>query len=1182
MSEDILQVANPITVDESPGVTDDEITVAAGQLILPDLYTEFGTPENIACKTGMISTPEGVTAIGWAADEDGNPVSDLASGLTALDPDSGGYEAVTLDTAPGDDNVLIGTTTSGHVAFVAVIVEAEDGLSSDVYLLDYLPKQHPDDTDPDDTVTLDSLFVNVAVEEDIEFDFEGAPSGNNDFMAFGEPDGVAIVVTGRTPGEEVNSSKSGNEPTSLAANSNNINVGEGLVVTYVNDMEDNYIVPDLSGPEANDPNNIQFDSLQTATEASVTIVKVGPGSTTATVHITALSTEQEEGAGFIPGINDDETVPITAVFVNGDPVDLVTLEGSDTVIITGITNNDEITFVTEGDHNRVVVENGGTGNARFNLGGVAIADVTTVSDADPVTLAFDDDAPAVDANATVQLDDDALPDGNAGGVGDDPDGVNTTGTLAHDFGADGPGSIEWLESGAPSGFSYALNGDDLEISQDGEGVVLTLTVDGDGNYTVTQNSPILHVPGNNENNQAFTVGYRVTDGDDDFVDGSLAIDVDDDTPVVDAGAEAPSLEVDESDFATDATASFAAVFAPSFGADGPGAGGGLSYALSVTDPASGLVDTLTGQDVTLALDGGDVVGSNDDGDEVLRIGVDGDGNVTLDQSRAVVHPDDSDPDDLITLAADKVGLTAMATDGDDDSAELTIDLSPSLGLRDDGPTVDAGAEAPALEVDESDFATDDTASFAAVFDPSFGADGPGAGGGLSYALSVTDPASGLVDTLTGQPVTLALDGDDVVGSNDDGDEVLRISVDGDGNVTLDQSRAVVHPDDSDPDDLITLAADKVGLTATATDGDDDSAELTIDLSPSLGLRDDGPAVDAGAEAPALEVDESDFATDDTASFAAVFAPSFGADGPGAGGGLSYALSVTDPASGLTDTLTGQPVTLALDGDDVVGSNDDGDEVLRIGVDGDGNVTLDQSRAVVHPDDSDPDDLITLAADKVGLTATATDGDDDSAELTIDLSPSLGLRDDGPAVVAGAEAPSLEVDESDFATDATASFAAVFDPSFGADGPGAGGGLSYALSVTDPASGLVDTLTGQDVTLALDGDDVVGSNDDGDEVLRIGVDGDGNVTLDQSRAVVHPDDSDPDDLITLTADKVGLTATATDGDDDSAELTIDLSPSLGLRDDGPAVVAGAAAPSLEVDESDFATDATASFAAVFAP
>ena len=37
-----------------------------------------------------------------------------------------------------------------------------------------------------------------------------------------------------------------------------------------------------------------------------------------------------------------------------------------------------------------------------------------------------------------------------------------------------------------------------------------------------------------ENNQDFTLNYQVTDGDGDTADGTLAINVDDDTPTVSA------------------------------------------------------------------------------------------------------------------------------------------------------------------------------------------------------------------------------------------------------------------------------------------------------------------------------------------------------------------------------------------------------------------------------------------------------------------------------------------------------------------------------------------------------------------------------------------------------------------------------------------------------------------------
>ena len=169
-------------------------------------------------------------------------------------------------------------------------------------------------------------------------------------------------------------------------------------------------------------------------------------------------------------------------------------------------------------------------------------DGDTVALTGKVTINVGDDEPVVSANAAVQLDDEAATTTNApsntGGNGDvDPDTANTSGTLGLSFGADG-GTVAWLTSGAPNGFTYTPSGDDLLIQQVQNGVlvtVITVTLTpATGAYTVTQNLPILHADdiANAENDQAFTLAYRVTDGDGDTADGSLTINVDDDTPVV--------------------------------------------------------------------------------------------------------------------------------------------------------------------------------------------------------------------------------------------------------------------------------------------------------------------------------------------------------------------------------------------------------------------------------------------------------------------------------------------------------------------------------------------------------------------------------------------------------------------------------------------------------------------------
>src|SRR5262249_14923968 len=148
--------------------------------------------------------------------------------------------------------------------------------------------------------------------------------------------------------------------------------------------------------------------------------------------------------------------------------------------------------------------------------------------------------------------------------------------------------------------------------------------------------------------------------------------------------------------------------------------------------------------------------------------------------------------------------------------------------------------------------------------------------------------------------------------------VFVVSVDASGNVTLDQQRAVVHANPNDPDESRGLTGSNlVVLTATAKDGDNDTASAPLDLTPLLVFKDDGPSITATATgAPTLTVDETVLATNDTKAFAGQFTPTFGADGQGATP-VSYALSTPGGASGLTDTATNESVVLSLVGGQVV-------------------------------------------------------------------------------------------------------------------------------------------------------------------------------------------------------------------------------------------------------------------------
>lgn len=215
--------------------------------------------------------------------------------------------------------------------------------------------------------------------------------------------------------------------------------------------------------------------------------------------------------------------------VSGNTLLVKTSPGGTTVMT--VTLDDPLTGAYTVKQNAPIPHAPGTDTLQFVFS-LAVTDGDLDGAISTITLNVDDTVPVTGANPAVQLDDDALTNGNPGGIGDvNPDTANTTGTLNFSFGADG-GSIAFLTTGNPAGFTYVPSGNNILIKQ-GSTTVVTVTLNpATGGYTVTQNAPILHAPGGDENDQSFTLTYRVTDSEGDFADGTLVINVDDDTPVV--------------------------------------------------------------------------------------------------------------------------------------------------------------------------------------------------------------------------------------------------------------------------------------------------------------------------------------------------------------------------------------------------------------------------------------------------------------------------------------------------------------------------------------------------------------------------------------------------------------------------------------------------------------------------
>ncbi|MEQ5854262.1 Ig-like domain-containing protein [Halomonas sp. EF61] len=158
-----------------------------------------------------------------------------------------------------------------------------------------------------------------------------------------------------------------------------------------------------------------------------------------------------------------------------------------------------------------------------------------------VLLASDCDC---EIGTIINLDEDGMPDGIAGGIADDPgEVVKVTGNLGYSFGASGPadsGAFRWdpdslpvLSSGGES-LSYQLSpsGETLTArTPDGTPILHVKLLDLDtGDFKVTLLGALDHPSQGVEDNLLLSLGYTITDGDGDKATARLGIDIDDDTP----------------------------------------------------------------------------------------------------------------------------------------------------------------------------------------------------------------------------------------------------------------------------------------------------------------------------------------------------------------------------------------------------------------------------------------------------------------------------------------------------------------------------------------------------------------------------------------------------------------------------------------------------------------------------
>ena len=593
--------------------------------------------------------------------------------------------------------------------------------------------------------------------------------------------------------------------------------------------------------------------------------------------------------------------------------------------------------------------------------------IVTVTDSDGDTatdtvgigskIVFEDDGPSVGHNDTVALEDDDLPGGIEGGPDDNSAPIDATGILSHDFGSDG-GSIAWRFNGDPAGFDYVAGDNGSLLVKQGSTTVLTVTLDSaTGAYTVTQNAPIDHPNGNDENNVEFALTYRVTDRDGDYEDGTLKINVDDDSPtsayVLKSGI---LLTADESDGLQNA------VTTPAAPGDANDEDTAAAFPVSVSNPGSDsdMAAPVVAQSSGSFFTGSSSYGADGPGSTLFGIDVTGVSSSTGKVSSGLFTTDGKEiflfevNSQLVVGRYDATGGGTNATTNTDPAA-FAIHIDPTTGVvsviqyvslkNDDGGDVD--------EDNDNGTAGNDALP-----------DEP-----LGY-----NPIQQTISNVLRLTVTTTdHDGDSVTQQFNIGE---KIAFEDDGptlTLTLKEGAALVVDETN-------------GVTANANETDPAGGNLGV----------------ATVLAAALFNQNADF----------------GSDGAAASGSKVFALSVSAPdvASGFIDAQTDQAIVLVNNNGLIEGrvGNASGALAFTISVNASGDTTLTQLRAIEHSNTANNDELSGgMTANVLKLTETIKDGDGDTISASVDLGSVIKFEDDGPTLTLTLkDSAALVIDETD--------------------------------------------------------------------------------------------------------------------------------------------------------------------------
>lgn len=632
--DESIGLQNLLATPSVPGDANDNDILASS---LPQPFTSR------LSATGVVATPINAALSGYNGSNTGanalsfNIPKAVGVGFTdsagnALDGDASGLFTtvgnipITLWTDPVNNNIVYGKA-NGTTVFAAYLEETGTPLSgAKIWMVQYAAIKDPT-TNPDESLDLlNKLFVTV--DKEVEFSLANAPSGQNLFLTMGDAT-AAIVVTGAKPanqstgasintGDTVNTSQGGGS-TTIGANNQMVDTGEGMIFSFVTGANPALTIPNLSHGEAVLESNIQFTGMLDARAASLDIVQMQQGKL-ATVQLVAYSTTVHSGVDYVDNLNNNTAVAIDNVIVRNAAGTIV--ENSDgsvntagltitfsngTATVTGVQAGYTIDYHTVTDHNRLQVNNTGTGTngASFDIGGFTLLQVASDTAEIGSRMNFEDAGPHI--GAAIALDTTILNTQDAQTIGPATDSATQSFAAAFAIGSssydtDGPGAITWryalgvtaegensgLKSGGATIYLYTVAGKVVgSTAATAAGVtvgntVFDLAAAANGNVTLQQYSRIDHaLPGVGANfadqeailaNGLVTLNgtVRITDGDGDFATSTAKLDLggnvrfDDDGP----GPFSPaSITLINNGTATGTAAMHAAA---SVGADIPG------------------------------------------------------------------------------------------------------------------------------------------------------------------------------------------------------------------------------------------------------------------------------------------------------------------------------------------------------------------------------------------------------------------------------------------------------------------------------------------------------------------------------------------------------------------------------------------------------------------------------------